>query len=452
MRRINFLGSIFFIALIIQALNLNLEKSVFGDSAFYVFQILQFKKIPVEHFRFVGSLFSLPAYLGVLLGLKLSIILKLYAIGIWALLFGIFKLFVYWDKKHEALIIIASSLWFVRESFIITTEVPVAIGISLILHSILFETNNKWISKYRFVLVFLISIASLLTHPFALFFINIILFTYLFFKEDSLRQKIIVFLTVTFSIVFKFFVFPQSQYDQGSIQILFHGLQDITSLNTFYSYFFLTKAYDGFYLLSILMYAYVVLSYINQREILKATFIFISIGLLLALTLIQSRAGDINPMMEKNFHLFLFPLIYFFILSFRNANITSLRINILFWILGLISLNGIIKRTSFFSDRLYKLDNLVNQIDSYEGSKFVVADSNFYDYRWSTRWALPYETLILSSLKSLGNSKTLKNGEDLIGIDTSAKYFFGADFAAPLPVNKLNNTYFKLDNSTYVKK
>jgi hypothetical protein len=101
---------------------------------------------------------------------------------------------------------------------------------------------------------------------------------------------------------------------------------------------------------------------------------------------------------------------------------------------------------------LYKLDNLVNQIASYEGSKFVVADSNFYDYRWSTRWALPYETLILSSLKTPESAKTLKNGEDFIGIDTSAKYFFGADFAAPLLVNKLNTIYFKLDNSSYIKK
>jgi hypothetical protein len=452
MGRINFLGSIFFIALIIQSWNLNLEKSVFGDSAFYVFQILQFKKVPVEHFRFVGSLFSFPAYFGMLLGFKLSLILKLYAIGIWVLLFGIFKILVRWDKKHEALIVLASSFWFVRESFIITTEVPVAIGISMLFHAILFESKVFWITKYRLPLIFLVSIATLLTHPFALFFLLIILFMYILFQADRFRQKVLIALIVAFSIVFKYSIFPQSQYDHGSIQDLLIGFKDIGSLQSFYSYFFLTKAYDGFYLLSLLMFVYVVFRYIKQRERGKAIFVSASIGILIIVTLIQSRGGDINPMMEKNFQLFLFPLIYFFVLSINLVNITNLKIGLLFWILGIFSLNGIINRVGFYSDRLYKLDNLVNQIASYEGSKFIVADSNFYDYRWSTRWAIPYETLILSSLKSPQNAKTLKNGENLIGIDTSAKYFFGADFAAPIHVNKLNTIYFKLDNSPYIKK
>jgi len=452
MGRINFLGSIFFIALIIQSWNLNLEKSVFGDSAFYVFQILQFKKLPVEHFRFVGSLFSLPAYFGMLLGFKLSLILKLYAIGIWVLLFGIFKVLVRWDKKHEALIVLASSFWFVRESFIITTEVPVAIGISMLFHAILFDSKVYWITKYRLPLIFLVSLAALLTHPFAFFFLLIILSMYTLFQKDVLRHKFLVSLIVALSIGFKFSIFPQSQYDQGYIQDLFNGFKDIGSLESFYSYFFLTKAYDGFYLLSLLMFVYVVFRYIKQRERGKAIFVFASMGLLITVTLIQSRGGDINPMMEKNFQLFLFPLIYFFVLSIKLVNITNLKIGLLFWILGIFSLNEIIYRVGFYSDRLYKLDNLVNQIASYEGSKFIVADSNFYDYRWSTRWAIPYETLILSSLKSPKNAKTLKNGENLIGIDTSAKYFFGADFAAPIPVNKLNNIYFKLDNTPYIKK
>jgi hypothetical protein len=452
MRRINFLGSIFFIALIIQAWSLNLEKSVFGDSAFYVFQILQFKKVPVEHFRFVGSLFSLPAYLGMLIGLKLSLILKLYAIGIWVLLFGVFKVLVRWEKKHEALIVLASSFWFVRESFIITSEVPVAIGISVLFHAILYDTKILWLKQYRFPLIFLTSTATLLTHPFALFFLLVIVSMYILFQQDILRQKILVALTVAFSIGFKFLIFPQSQYDQGSIQDLFNGLKDIGNISNFYSYFFLTKAYDGFYLLSILMYAYLVFRFIEQKEIVKAIYVFVTIGLLILLTLIQCRGGDVNPMMEKNFQLFLFPLIYFFVLSIKMVNITNMKIGLLFWVLGILSLQGIINRVSFYSDRLYKLDNLVNQIASYEGSKFVVADSNFYDYRWSTRWALPYETLILSSLKTPESAKTLKNGEDFIGIDTSAKYFFGADFAAPLPVNKLNTIYFKLDNSSYIKK
>lgn len=453
MGKIRFFGSIVLLSLIIQAANFNLEKSLYGDSAFLVFRLLNEEVLPIEHNRYVGSLPHVPAYFASKLGASPSIIFKLYSMGPWLVLLGLFGFLVYLKKPVEALTLVIVHTWFMRESFFITTEVPIAAGFALLYSAFLWWKFNDEPSRNNYLKwsVGLIgAIGAIFSHPIGLIFLFFLLGWKCVQSFSESRKWIYFSLPLLLVLPLRYFLFTTSTYEGGFFAKAFDDLSWIQNFKELYSVYFFFNGLNGFYTALIIIWILGLLR-LNTRESRPAFFVsLIGIPLLWVLIMATFRDGDANPMQEKSYLAIVFPIIYIFL--FRTyqlwKGIGGLTF-IMIWIVSIWSIGKTINQSQEYSKRLYHLDKIVEQQTKNKQFKLFVSQDKLKAEYWMVTWALPFESILLSLNKSGFGQVTLKNIPESFSGELLPNFFYGPDFYLPSEVDSLNPKYFKLSDSQW---
>lgn len=455
MGRIRFFGAIIILSLIIQAAYFGDVKSMFGDSAFTVFKILNFESIPVEHDRYAGAIVNIPAYLGMYFDAPISLIFKLYAIGPWLLILGVFSLLVYLKRPVESLTLVISLVWFMRESFFITTEVPAAVSFSLLFSVFLWwQNNNQIVRDWRPVLIGLLGvIGAVFSHPIGLILVSFLLVLKFTDSIKEFRKWWYFAIPLLIVILLKSAFFSTSSYEESFYTKLFKDITWVQGFTDLYSVQFFFKAQNGMYLLLILLWI-LALFRLNTNEA-RPTFLFSLIGLpvLWVLVMVTFKEGDVNPMMEKSYLAIVMPVVFVFIFrSYQLYKGIGGMVFLSFWVISLISISNIAKiGNDVYAKRLNRLEKLVTMQQRTGHDKFYVEKAQIKGDVWLTHWALPFETLLMSLEKNGVGKLTVLDMSTRNLPNLNSHQYYGPDWFGAWDVNTLNKKYFSLSKSEWVK-
>lgn len=453
MGKIRFFGSIILLALIIQAAVFGDAKSMFGDSAFTVFKILNNETVPVEHNRYFGALASVPAYLGVLVDAPVQLIFKFYSMGPWILMLLIFSFLVFLKRPVEALTLVISHVWFMRESFFITTEVPAAGGFALLFSAFLWWDDNAYKQWLKYLTGVLGVAGAAFSHPIGLIFIAFLLGWKLIQSLDNIKKWESYFLPLLVVLPLKYFLFPASTYEDSFFSKAFSDLPSMGEFKELYSVNFFFRAQNGLYLLLVLLWI-MGLFRLNTRESRPAFLVsLIGIPALWVLVMLTFKEGDVNPMMEKSYLAIVLPVVYIFI--FRTYQLFKGIGGIMFlavWVISLFSVNDIMQTgNQVFEKRLSYLEKLVKVQQRTRHDKFFVEREQIKDDIWLTHWALPFETLLMSLNENGVGSLTVLDMSTRTSHELFPDKYYGPDWYGAWDVNSLNKKYFSLSNSQWVE-
>jgi hypothetical protein len=145
-----------------------------------------------------------------------------------------------------------------------------------------------------------------------------------------------------------------------------------------------------------------------------------------------------------------FPLIVF--LFYLEQNAKNIK-NIFAVVSFLVSINGLLRVSNepIFKDRVIYLESILAHGRTNNINKFFIEDSTFRHSNISMDWAIPYETLLISSLA--GKTQTIfdNTGQYKLEDINNSNLFLGAPWESPIYNLELNKKYFQLDTSSYEK-
>jgi hypothetical protein len=104
-----------------------------------------------------------------------------------------------------------------------------------------------------------------------------------------------------------------------------------------------------------------------------------------------------------------------------------------------------------YKDRVKYLEAIFAHGRTNNISKFYIEDAEIKHEKILVGWALPYETLILSTVS--GKTQTIfdNNGQYKLEDINKPTLFLGVPWESPIYNLELNKKYFQLDTSSYVR-
>jgi hypothetical protein len=450
------------LCLLIQSWNFALEKSLYQDSAYLMFQILNDSSIPVEHFRFSGSIPHIPAWFGILMGFEASTVFKLFSSGPWLLQLIVFGFFMFLRMPREGLIQVISLLWSTREAMFITTEVPVAMSSALLL-SAAFRLKEVFpprlgslpIVAFQILLGFSGVLGAVFAHPVGIVFLLFVLGWHLVESKFSLKPTLLFSAILVGGVVFRMLFFKTSGYENSYLAQTFSDLSWLRNIQETYSFHFFMHAHRKMYLFLALFWLYVLLQFRKDRtNKLKFWYSLLSVIGLWFLVIGTFREGDSNGIMEKNFYLVTLPMLFVFINHVWDEKTAQLKFGFmfLFWIISLWSVRGIGKSSIILTQRVDTLERLVTVAQKTGHGKWYLEDESMDKSKWHSTWALPYETLLMSAHLNGKGIVTVKNIYSDNMFTPELDKIYGADFAPSFEAKDLNPRFFMIRHNEPYKK
>lgn len=451
-----------FLVLFILALLFYMERTIFVDPCYALFNFLYYRDYIVEAGRIAAVAPQSLALLAIHFGLPLKVILGVYSISFVLLYYLIFLVIAYGFKLDRlALAVPLLLLLGVKYSYFwISTETHQAL-----VYTILFYAFLTWSLRFKpgifyWILRLIVATGILFlcfySHPVALF---TVLFVLGFFVIDNklwlkpegyLLGGIIIALALL-----KFYSSSSSGYESFYFKgfgEFFVRLGDVFHSESFK--FLNVKAFN-IYLFSMILFFVTIAWYVVKKDYLKLTYYLVSLLLFLLVLFTTFNIWYFPFIQEKNLMgLNIFLLIPFLkdvvFVSGRNRIISQ-------WFLILLFVTGVFHVAGaalFYKNRQAYLRNLIAITRHFPEKKFIVSESMVDREQVNVNWALAPETLLLSSLQSPDSSVSIYVNDVTGKIDegtnlNDSNLFICAPWAKNLDIRGLNKRYFNLDNSVY---
>ncbi len=457
-RSLLLIGHVFFLLLLLFSGLFYQERTLNFDTAFYAFRLLYFQDFYIPHQRIINYASEIFPYLAMQAGWSLKNILLLYSLSFMLLFYGLYNLVAYGFKNPEGGIFMALCVCLtVRYKFYAAiSEIFFSLALAGVFISWLTKDETKFpnlTTRTNTLIAGLLALLLATAHP------MIILPVLVFFAFDLLYHNrwkerhnwlVIGFTVAVFGL--KFWLIPSDGYEAGRMTVLadmfgvFENLQDKKVYHIMKLYFekefaFPTVIFAG--LLGLLLW---------QKRWWSAAVLLVSFGLLLWLTLvIYSYLGaHIYAMIDGYLGLLgviiAVPVLYLVLQSKQYWWSLALTVALLGF-----SLNRIYEKHTFFEKRLDYFSDFMENNAEPDSKKLLIHMRHFnWDHIWYP-WAVPYETLLLSSLQGPEHSKVvyyLDYGEQLA--PEKARYFIaGKGDNNQFLVKTLPQQYFHLDNNQH---
>lgn len=157
------------------------------------------------------------------------------------------------------------------------------------------------------------------------------------------------------------------------------------------------------------------------------------------------QAGDAAVMMEKYFYPLQVIVFAGVLLYLREKYIRQLFLIAIFGF-GFIGIAG---QSYFYQQRVKEMDAMVNRYE--QNGRFKVV-TNLKSESLGSTWALPYESLCISSLRNRKSVTVRASANGKLQHDSAAaadSLYLGAEFMPPWPQRTLNKKYFSLPAVNY---
>jgi len=456
------IGQLMFLVIFILAVIFYLERTIFVDPCYAVFNLLYYHDYVSEAGRHAAVIPQTLALLAIKMNLPLKVILATYSVSFILLYYIIFLVIAYGFKLDRlALAVPLLLLLGVKYSFFwISTETHQAL-----VYTILFYTFLTWSLTFRpgivtwlirLILATGILLLCFYSHPVSLF---TVLFVLGFFVTDNklwLKPDgyILGALIIVLSII-KFMNGVSTGYESfyfkgfGSFFERFGYILGSESLK------FLKDKILNIYLFPLILFLVTTAWYIVKKQYLKLSYYLVS---LLLFSVILFTTFDIwyYPFIqEKNLmglNIFLLiPFLKDVIFTAERKRLVSQGFLILLFIFGVFHVVG---ASFFYKNRLSYIQNLITSVRYFPEKKFIVTQSMIDRDQLNVNWALAPETLILSSLEGPDSSVSIYINDDYgkikddSGLNDSL-LFICAPWAQDLEIRRLNKHYFNLERSAY---
>jgi len=456
MRAYTIIGHIFFAILAILATYFYAERTIFIDSAFQIFKIVNFETWNVEAGRYSAVISQILPLIFIKAGASLPQVLWAYSLSFILLFYLVFCLATYKLKSEVAGITIVFLLCLcIRQSFYhVATETHQGLVYSVLLYAWLSYSFNSTTSTLRYTIAVLLVLLCYFSHPVTLIPI-LFIFAYHAIDKNLIKNKNLYLLSaLTIALYsFKFFATPEDSYEGDQFQQLGNFIQLMPNILSFSSTIFFAGNVNNLYYLPLLLLLVVLIFYLKEKNYFKFWLVGGAVFMFMLITLITYHRGDSIVMMEKNF----MPLTILIIIPLANDILSNTKTKHKMKV-GLVSLSvaigliGIVLTGNLFSQRLDYIDGLKYVDNQKPTSKTLVMNDDLNIDLVMVTWTIAIETLLYSSLDTINGSSTTYVASDkseVSAVLNDPELFLATPKWRDWKISELNNKYFKLGRTTY---
>ncbi len=407
------MGHIFFGIMLVMSLVLYQERMLAMDSAYYAFRLIVHQDFYTGHERYISYLPQLFPLLAIKMGGSLKVVLMAYSAGFILFYYTAYNIIVYLFKNPQAGLFLALSLGLsIRYKFYGPVgEVVLSIVFLALLLGWLTKPKQRFSHLPAWLDVLIgIGIASLLltAHPFITITTTISLGFVLLFKKEWKNPRFWIISYYTLVLLLYTFAFAgNNAYEAQRVDPFKEAWQVLSHFQDFYLSEVLYRYFDTQYALPFVVFLISLVLLSIQKRYFVALYLFLSFLLLLSIIFVMYAylGTDIFIMLDGYLvHLgviWALPLAFHWGQERQQWMVPALAFLLLF------SLARINDSKAFFQERLAYLENALAQHTSPQHPKAVAYLEDFnYEKLW-IGWAMSSETLLLSSLKGPGFSRSI---------------------------------------------
>ncbi len=448
------IGHLFFLFSFILSVLYYKERIIHIDSAHYMFSMIQSESFYIGG-RF-GDIFSqiLP-WLAIKAGLPLRIILISYSVSFILIFYLIYLFCIYGLKNISAgmSLVLVLCLCTSGTFYYAVTEVHQGLVFSVFFFALISYSDIGNIRRnilIRTLAVFTVVICYYL-HPTTFF---MLLFSVIFLMIDlrifTNKFYLSMIILVIFLFLLRLFITPENApegREYSAIRNFSEYLSRFWHLGPL-GFLRVNSGQNTFvYVIAEIVLSTVVIFYIFTKQFLKLTFVLLTIGFFITVNTFVYAEGNSGLVLEKSF----LPLSFFIAIPFTHDVLFRIKFNqnivFIFLLTIIIFRTRDISRSSRgYRNRIHYMSELCREMRETGGKKFFIKRENLNLDKISITWALPTETMLLSSIPSPDSCITIygyENGYIPLALATNQVYISG--FTAPLEESsKLNSTYFHI--------
>jgi hypothetical protein len=425
------------------------EKAYYADAAFYVFQMVNHEQLPMEHHRYMAVPAYIVSFLMQITGAKIEAVTPFFSAGLWMVCLLIFLWMIQVKAYVEGTALVLLLSFFIRESFFIASEVPLSIGYALLYGAYCRGMRTlPSLGRSIHIMGWVAAAGCAFSHPYGM--VLGLIFTVLHSLENK-QSLLLTWLPLGILLAIRWVFFPMTSYESDHMERL---LAQFGSLSGSYALHFFSHTYGILYLLTTFLWLYTVVRR-RKRAVSRAYSLWLLLVyplLWLSVMLVYAQ-GDVHPAMERSFLLFVAPSVYFYLFDIeRDYKGFFPGMITICWVISLMGLQQIINSSEIYSRRLYELDLMVNKTTEEGGGKMYIYDKELSDDIWLVKWALPFESALMSMKQGKGVAtsviQVVRQGDEGM---LKPYRFHGPDFYYPYHVDSLNTSRFQLDTLAWKK-
>lgn len=436
-----------------------LERTLFIDTAYYLFRMSQEHSFNVELNRWAAIIPEILPWIGMKLNAPTGLILFSYSIAFWLLYALIFYIMVFRLHKPEAgLTLVLSFTLFLRISwFHSVTETHQAVAWCLLLYAWLSAANpDRWF-RYPSI-AFLLCLLGFFSHPVSLFMQVFILAWVAWERSLFKRPGLWIILFCLLALYLIKVMLTQADSYEGSFFSQIKALPEfLPRIHHAFGVKFLKAHFWDIYVWPFSIGVGITLYYILQKSWMKLFLMLSGTSVFLVLTWVTYFHGDADVMTEKN----LMPLSIFVILPFTQELYSSNfwmndRVKVLFaGLLIAIGMTGIVREGFNQKRRVAWLDTLVTLAEAHQTQRALVQKNTLTDPCIGAVWALAHETLWYSAWKNgkegVVTVYALENPDQPPTDLSVTDLFMSTEFWLIYNAFTLNPDYFQFREGRYVR-
>lgn len=409
---IQILGFLFFLFYGVLTILFYKERVLSFDSAASAFELIQTKSFftPLGRWGYIIS--QIIPYLFLKLGASLETILKVYSFNFTIIYYLGFLLItkVLNNQKIGIVYLLTLSLTFRNTFYFVGAIFPQGLALAVILYALLTYSSEQKanLKAWGFYgLSLLLGVSMYYFHPLLIIPIGVV-YTFVLIEGKTLKNKRLLlsfFLTITW-FALKILTLPKGGYESGQIPSLNIFVEqmplifDLPSFN-YFIYFFKNEliVVSGIYICCIL-YIFI------KKQLLMGLFFLFAPVLYLILIVVTYYKGEGPNMYEQHYILFGFFVALAIVYILNNEKLSKYIILSLVLILT-YSNYRIYNAHSFPTKRLHYISKLVEIGQKHPQKKYIIPSEDYLGLIAWGKWALPIETLLLSSIKGKENGVTI---------------------------------------------
>lgn len=448
------IGHLLFLGLFILSIVHWKERVIHVDSAYQIFKWVQESGLEVEAHRYSAIVPQIMVKLARALDIGLSGLLVIASVAHVLVPWGIYALAAHaWRSPWVAAASALAAVLCTRLAFYgIVLEANYLLSYPFLLAAALQGPMLRRRDRSGLIIAVLTLFVVLLVHPMGIVLALYVL-AFFFAVEPRVRGPVVVLLllTIVWAVLGRL-ILPPTGYESELYANAWNGLLGNAPLSDMASVDFLlghswqdTTHYLATWILFLAALALLAV----QRAWTALALLFFSVPAFLALNVVTFQEGESAVMMEKNF----LPLATLIALPLFWAA-SRLRVQGQLMILGVflavafIQFRGISFASRPAIQRYHVLEELVGEARGAEKRKVAVPIAVLDQNGPGVTWALPFESLLLSSFEGPEASITLIAADDIPIVDDKGGVAL-PPMADELPVNVLKRHYFSLPEGPY---
>ncbi len=453
-------GHLCFFVLLVFAALFHLERTLYIDTAYQLFDLINTGDIHIPMSRYSVFLVKFPAWVALKCGASLSGILMSYSVGIVVVFYVVYIVCAHvFRQPVAALGILLTTVITVRWSWYHPmTETHQALVYCCLLWGWLFYEPTSGLPKagVKWSLSAVFAALAFYAHPVAIF---PLLFTIGFWATEKKQwRKIMPYALGTMLIglaLIKMALSGSGSYEGNYFSrslTVFSHLPDVFDA---FCWTIIVQNFGSLYCWPFTALLFLPVIFIFNRSWKRMAYTFAGI---LGMYLIVSVTfdGDDIIMMEKSlmpvgYFIFL-PLLYeCYLAGKQKKRILVSLAGLWMGVTVIVSLVLIAKHHTVMEKRFHYMDQLVEHVKDQPGRKFMLPEGHYPKYSVNIGWAYGFETLMYTSLKDKKEGRTFY----ITKADTSdypwhrPDFFLAPVFSRVKRVHELNPDYFTLPVEPY---